>query len=684
MVTLFRKNGYQWLILAVGILIILGLADWTVVEAESKVDTRLAKLQKGLVLYYSFDTDQGRNVTDLSGKGNHGKVRSGTYTSNGKIGKAMFFNGDGDYIDIGDDPNIQTEIFTFTAWIKTIDMSGVWQTIISFEELSHAVSVLPNGHIHYGWQAVKRGGEGKSDVRSGKWVFVAITRDSKDKAAIYVDGELENSFVCDMHSKFYHTGKVGGEYPGTEYFNGSIDEVRIYNRALSAAETSQIYDLTLRADVGIPSDSKTATTEDIRIDPDPNWGQVRVSGVVRDEQGTPISDVLITLRGGEDCKTDAEGRFEGCYLLRHTFRHSNQIYVFARHDKRNLAAAAKIFKGKDHELEIELTEPVTLAGQITDPDGNPIPDTKLCVWLCDDNWGTFVYTNEPKNLAIDSKGNYRIRLLPHGCFYEIEAGAPGYGIGTIEVGTWDRLKKRIDLDRIILHPANLSVSGIVVDEKGARVPHAGIACRGKGQPDHGQPIQTDTKGNFKNENLCEGTIVIQAWTSDKEGQLDLLGEIDAEVGEESVKIVVHKGLGVCKIGPEPISLMGEKLPQFKDLSLPVDREQVKNKMLLICFWDTEHQGSRHCIRKLAQVAGQLEKRDIAAFAVHMSKIDKKSLADLAKKFNITFPVGMVAGDIDKILSTWGVLTHPWVILTDRTHTVIKEDFGLQVLRELSE
>ena len=46
------------------------------------------------------------------------------------------------------------------AWIKTSDRKTGWQTILSYEAGSHAVSVLPNGHLHYGWQEIKMGVQG--------------------------------------------------------------------------------------------------------------------------------------------------------------------------------------------------------------------------------------------------------------------------------------------------------------------------------------------------------------------------------------------------------------------------------------------------------------------------------------------------------------------------------------------
>lgn len=198
---------------------------------------RLFKTNK-LVGWWNFDEGKGDTAHDSIGK-NDGAIRGTTWTT-GKIGGALDFDGD-DYVDIGNDASIQIEVFTVTAWIKTSDSAPRWQTILSYESQSHAVSLLPNGHVHYGWQRIKRGVEGTTDVRSGEWVFVAVMRDSDDSASIYVNGEREDSFICDTDSAFSHSAKIGGDVIDSEYFNGLIDDVRIYNYALSEDEVAAVY-----------------------------------------------------------------------------------------------------------------------------------------------------------------------------------------------------------------------------------------------------------------------------------------------------------------------------------------------------------------------------------------------------------------------------------------------------------
>ncbi|MHC4499552.1 MAG: LamG domain-containing protein, partial [Planctomycetota bacterium] len=168
-------------------------------------------------------------------------TRTGPELVEGVSGYAYYFDGAGDYIDIGDDPSIQTEVFTVAAWVATSDRQRRWQTIVSYERGSHAVSVR-EGKGYYGWQWIFIPGlSGTTDVRTGQWTFVTVTRDSDYRASVYVNGELENSFVNDTKSGFSRTAKIGGDVYDDEYLHGSIDDVAIFNRPLSAEEIQRLY-----------------------------------------------------------------------------------------------------------------------------------------------------------------------------------------------------------------------------------------------------------------------------------------------------------------------------------------------------------------------------------------------------------------------------------------------------------
>ncbi|MHC4214309.1 MAG: LamG domain-containing protein, partial [Planctomycetota bacterium] len=98
------------------------------------------------------------------------------------------------------------------------------------------------GRVNYGWQWIFVGGvRGTSEVRTGEWVYICVTRDSDNKVCIFVNGELEKSSVVNTESSFLHSAKIGGDTIDGEWFNGLIDEVAIYNKALSIEEIQRLY-----------------------------------------------------------------------------------------------------------------------------------------------------------------------------------------------------------------------------------------------------------------------------------------------------------------------------------------------------------------------------------------------------------------------------------------------------------
>ena len=125
--------------------------------------------------------------------------------------------------------------------------------------------------------------------------------------------------------------------------------------------------------------------------------------------------------------------------------------------------------------------------------------------------------------------------------------------------------------------------------------------------------------------------------------------------------------------------MGKALPGLNELKLPLDSEQIKGKAILVCFFDMDQRPSRRCVTQLAKQADQLKQKDVTIVAVQASKVDEKVLHEWIKKNNITFPVGMIQGDVEKTRFAWCVQSLPWLILTDKEHIIRAEGFALEEL-----
>lgn len=129
----------------------------------------------------------------------------------------------------------------------------------------------------------------------------------------------------------------------------------------------------------------------------------------------------------------------------------------------------------------------------------------------------------------------------------------------------------------------------------------------------------------------------------------------------------------------PNSMIGKALPSFDQIGLNAIDRQVKDKKLLICFFDYQQRPSRNCILQLSKKTKELEEKGIVVIAVQASKIEQAKPEEWIKENNITIPVGMIEGDSEKTRFTWGVKSLPWLILTNENHIVTAEGFSISEL-----
>jgi hypothetical protein len=207
-----------------------------------------ASLRQGLVLWYSFDRDEGNVVTDKSGKNNHGKVHRAKWTEKGKAGGACKFDGSGRSIELADDDSLDigTGSFTVLAWIHTGAAPGdSWMvvdkgtteagTYYLYSDGSSVRMTVKSATKRY--DAVMP----DTDFPYNQWVCVAGVYD-ESSVKLFVDStEIASaSAPADLGS---NTRPVTiGKYQRAGYqFSGIIDEVMIFNRALSKQEIKHLY-----------------------------------------------------------------------------------------------------------------------------------------------------------------------------------------------------------------------------------------------------------------------------------------------------------------------------------------------------------------------------------------------------------------------------------------------------------
>jgi len=275
----------------------------TVLMLALSVSFVYAACPTGMIGYWKGEG----NTNDEKGLNNGAWTGTVAYNPNGKVGQAFDLNG-ANYIDLGNSASLQLQTFTAIAWVKSSNTS--------INTDNYIVGYVPADHNYYGeiWSLRSAGGQfgslmwynGWQDLRFGTfdtaWHQLAITYDGSTET-LYVDGANVNSIPTSIHP-YTPSGYYGmriGAYAGvgcpscpSNQWNGQIDEVALFNTALSQPEIQQLYNNSLQ---GIDYCERAAAP------PEP---EVCNNGIDDDQ------DILIDCADTEDCATDSACQSSTC------------------------------------------------------------------------------------------------------------------------------------------------------------------------------------------------------------------------------------------------------------------------------------------------------------------------------------------------------------------------------------
>ena len=197
----------------------------------------------GLVAAYGINEGSGTALSDLSGNGNTGAITGATWTTTGKFGSALVFNGTSAQVTIPNSASLQlTTGMTLEAWVYPTTTPTGWRSVITKNiDRYYLMASSSQGNrpaVGGTWTAGNENIYGSAGLAVNTWTHLAATFDGAT-VRLYVNGvQVASQAQTTSLASTSGTLQIGGSsYPG-EYFAGRIDEVRIYNRALSAAELS--------------------------------------------------------------------------------------------------------------------------------------------------------------------------------------------------------------------------------------------------------------------------------------------------------------------------------------------------------------------------------------------------------------------------------------------------------------
>ena len=218
----------------------------------------------GLVAAYSFNEGTGTTVLDASGNGNTGTLTSTTWTNTGKYGNALSFNGSTSWVTVPDSASLHlTNKMTLEAWVNPNLLNGAWRTVMIKQQTGAGVaySLYEDTDQHVPVTQAYTTGEndayGTALLALNIWTHLTATYDGST-LKLYVNGSLVASAPV-TGNLISSTGalRIGGNSVWGEFFSGLIDEVRIYNRALTPTEIQS--DMQTPVGTGAPADSSPPT-----------------------------------------------------------------------------------------------------------------------------------------------------------------------------------------------------------------------------------------------------------------------------------------------------------------------------------------------------------------------------------------------------------------------------------------
>jgi TolB protein len=241
-------------------------------STEYIFSTTLTSNDEGLVAEWHFDENSGNILRDTSGNGNNGTIYGANWTSDGKLGSALQFDGVDDYVEVPDSPELSGgsgKNMTIEFWFNSNKQYGC--VITKFKDISYKDWGTGIGFNEPGLSFYYEKGCANCDMRfyggtikEGVWHHGAFTFKAESSSGakdaeliLYLDGQkVDMNFwndhppynvlpnqLYDMPDTIASVGiGYNGKYYNSCYFDGKIDEVSIYNHTLNPEEINAHYE----------------------------------------------------------------------------------------------------------------------------------------------------------------------------------------------------------------------------------------------------------------------------------------------------------------------------------------------------------------------------------------------------------------------------------------------------------
>ena len=242
-------------VLAGGYFVFAIIGGGAVTDGKTDHTTQISSLQKGLVGHWSLDEESynpaTKRLTDKTPNENHGtSANAGSFTTDrmGQADRAMTFNGSTDYIDCGSDESLDTTFkgthdLTITAWVKFPATPATNQLIIEKWGADSGFLFRLNTSRVFFFHLSRDTPiyvYAPSAAAANEWNHLVVTRGGGN-TTVYLNA-VAGTPIAESQDLLTDDASLNiGQGHYADNFNGSIDEVRIYDRALSEDEISLLY-----------------------------------------------------------------------------------------------------------------------------------------------------------------------------------------------------------------------------------------------------------------------------------------------------------------------------------------------------------------------------------------------------------------------------------------------------------
>jgi hypothetical protein len=193
------------------------------------------------VAAYSFNEGSGTTVADASGNGNNGTLSGTAWSAAGKYGNALSFSGTSARVTIADAPSLRlTNAMTLEAWVKPSTVTAAWRDVIYKGNDNYYLEGTTGNSGRPAVGGTFNGADanlyGTAALSVNIWTHLAGSYDGTT-LRLYVNGvQVSTVNQAGLLQTSNNPLQIGGDSIFGQTFQGLIDEVRVYNRVLTASE----------------------------------------------------------------------------------------------------------------------------------------------------------------------------------------------------------------------------------------------------------------------------------------------------------------------------------------------------------------------------------------------------------------------------------------------------------------